>query len=119
MMPRRRQKTRNRRVSDAVIERLRAEIAAGHPWLHAKSNESVEGQFDLLGLVFGAWYRFSHFIDEDSDDSVREMWDALRDDILTEHAKRRPGTRPSAWWRFQATEERHRIGGRGTVEGPL
>jgi hypothetical protein len=89
-----------------VIERLRASIAAGHPWLHEKSNERFEDQFDLLGLVSGHWYGFSHFIDENDDDSIRELWETLRDEILTEHAKRRPGTRPSAWWRWEALELR-------------
>jgi hypothetical protein len=105
-MPRRRQKTRNRRVSDLVIERLRQAIAVGVPWV---TRDDMAGRMELLGLVSGHWYGLSHFVDEDDDDSIRELWHMLRDDILEQHTKRRPGTRPSAWWRFQATELRRTV----------
>jgi hypothetical protein len=105
-MPKRRQKTRNRRVSDSVIGQLRQAIAAGVPWL---TRDDMGGRMELLGLVSGHWYGLSHFVDENDDESIRELWEALRNDIIEQHTRRRPGQRPSAWWRFEAPEPRRTV----------
>jgi hypothetical protein len=103
-MPRRRQRTRSRRVSDAVWEQLRASIHAGYPWIH------IDGFYELLGLVRGSWFPFCHIIDETDEEAQRALWEELQADILAEHARRRPGDRPWAWWKWDAPELRRVIG---------
>lgn len=42
--------------------------------------------------------------------SVRAMWQELGESITAEHAQASPGMRPSCWWRFDAPEQRRRLG---------
>jgi hypothetical protein len=45
----------------------------------------------------------------------RELWRLCRDAVLPAWIAERPGTRPWAWWRFDAPEPaRRRLGGTGT-----
>jgi len=39
----------------------------------------------------------------------RRAWEAHRQELLSEHIEKNPGTRPHAWWRFEAPEPRQRI----------
>ena len=36
----------------------------------------------------------------------RRVWFDNRNELLSEHISRRPGTRPSAWWTYEADEPR-------------
>lgn len=38
----------------------------------------------------------------ENEDAVREYWQAYREDLLAEWVERNPGSRPPAWWRFDA-----------------
>lgn len=49
-------------------------------------------------------------------DDLREIWKKIRDEILADWVIEFPGTRPSAWWKWDAPEPRQRIGGIGTVK---
>ena len=31
-------------------------------------------------------------------------WNEIRDEILEERAREQPGTRPGAWWKYEASE---------------
>lgn len=107
-MPRRRATTR--RKSDLrVIEGLRASIAAGAPWRPSKADGNDFGWSDLRALLHGAFY-FPEFCREDDEESVRALWEPLRADFLSGHIKREPGTRPWAWWAFDAPESRKIVG---------
>lgn len=44
---------------------------------------------------------------------ARATWRTLRAALLEEWSQAHPGTRPFAWWQFDATEPRRRIGGVG------
>lgn len=87
-MPRvvRRAKQRRAKLTDAHIQQL------------------LSG-FDLIGTAFG---------DDRSKpcdrDAMREAWEALRDELLQEWIAEKPGSRPWAWWTFDAPERRRRIG---------
>jgi hypothetical protein len=109
-MPRRQITSMRARRADSIkaIGQLREAIAEGYPWLHQRGE--VPGFFDLLGLISGHWFGFSDFVDENDDESCRAVWQELRHGILLEHAKRRPGTRPAAWWRYDAPELRRVVG---------
>jgi len=48
------------------------------------------------------------------EDEFRSAWEKHREDILREHVEKLPGTRPRAWWRFDAPGPRKRLGGIGT-----
>jgi hypothetical protein len=98
-MPQRRE-TLKRQVSGQIIERYRELIHAGCPWLYQIEGP---GRMDLIGLVTGSYFDFGTNLCKD-DESKREVWNALRKDILEEHIRRRPGRRPSAWWQFEAPE---------------
>jgi hypothetical protein len=62
-------------------------VRAGCPWLH-----QIEGlgRMDLIGLVRGSYFDFGTKLCKD-DQSKKQVWEALREDILAEHIKRRPG----------------------------
>lgn len=45
-------------------------------------------------------------------DDARAGWEDLRDDLLARWLAMYPGTRPSAWWTFDAMERRRRIDGK-------
>ena len=45
------------------------------------------------------------------DDEMRPVWAALRDDLLQQWIQLYPGSRPYAWWRFDAPDLRRRTDG--------
>jgi hypothetical protein len=46
---------------------------------------------------------------------MRGIYDVVRADLIEAWARDNPGTRPSAWWKWTATEPRQRIGGTGSL----
>ena len=109
-MPKRKLTAKKHRLSDQKLESLRAYIASGAPWQKG-SDKSVEGCWDVYGLVRGQFYDFAlKFCRQHDVDSQREFWELLRDDILREHIAREPGTRPEAWWQHDAPEPRQVVG---------
>lgn len=104
-MPRRKQRTRNRRLSDSIVAQLRQSICAGVPWVHVGFD--VIGRLDLLALIKGCHFAgLCHFwTDENDEETPRFLWDELQDEIMEQHVKRRPGTRPHCWWLFDAPED--------------
>jgi hypothetical protein len=48
-----------------------------------------------------------------SDEDVRAAWGLVRDGLLAEWVRAKPGTRPAAWWSYEAPELRRRVGGVG------
>ena len=46
----------------------------------------------------------------DDPDLLRGPWQAHRDEVLAEWIEDRPGTRPWAWWEFDAPEAREVVG---------
>ena len=58
---------------------------------------------DFLGDAFGDGDRFDA-------DLAREAWGDLRQDLLADHIREHPGTRPWGWWTFDAREPMRRIG---------
>lgn len=47
--------------------------------------------------------------------TTRQLWQKRRDGILSEWANTRPGRRPFAWWAYDSSEPRRRLGGTGTA----
>ena len=79
----------------------------GLPWRQPDTPDEKLGYGDLIFIDTGLHYAIAcDFIHEtDDSETLITLWSELRDDILREHVKRRPGTRPWAWWR-EDTEER-------------
>jgi hypothetical protein len=102
-MPVRRKLARQQTLSTRVIEQLRAIVRAGEPWGDAKHSA---GFFDVHGLIAGDWFGFAHYVKENDVEAQRFLWDELKDDIMDEHIKRAPLTRPWGWWEFEAPEKR-------------
>ena len=48
-----------------------------------------------------------------TDDEIREAWKSHGKKIIKDWIKNNPGTRPDAWWDFEAPEPRARISGEG------
>jgi len=46
-------------------------------------------------------------------DPARELWEKEGARLLSAWIRQHPGTRPFAWWRYQAPERRRQIGGSG------
>jgi hypothetical protein len=44
-------------------------------------------------------------------------WEAVRDDVLGEHVREHPGTRPRGWWLYDAPAERQKLSGTGETWG--
>ena len=51
------------------------------------------------------------------DDELRKAWEENREELLADHVRKSPGTRPWSWWKFDAPEPRRRTGGKGEVLG--
>lgn len=107
-MPRKRKITR-KISSDRVTAGLRTSIAAGIPWRSPRTTAEYFGHSDLVALVKGHFY-FEEFCHRDDDNSQRVLWESLRNDLLSQHIPSWPGTRPWAWWKFEATELRRNLG---------
>jgi hypothetical protein len=45
------------------------------------------------------------------EETRREAWDTARDDILADHIQESPGSRPFAWWRYEAKQQRRQVAG--------
>jgi hypothetical protein len=41
-------------------------------------------------------------------DAMRKAWELMRADLLAKWIREKPGTRPYAWWKFDAPERRQR-----------
>jgi hypothetical protein len=50
----------------------------------------------------------------ESAETLRELWRDHGEEVVEEHVAEHPGTRPDKWWRYDAPEPRHRLGGTGT-----
>jgi hypothetical protein len=91
------------------IESMRVMVLAGVPWRQPERDEfgKSAGYADLIYLVTGHYYPICDFIrSKDDYETIGELWSGLREDILIEHIKRKPGTRPWAWWRCEDREQR-------------
>lgn len=109
-MPKRKLTARKHRLSDQKLANLQEIIASGAPWQKGSGHRG-EGSWDIFGLVRGHFYDFGlKFCREHEPDTHRALWELLRDDILREHIAREPGTRPAAWWLFDAPELRQVVG---------
>lgn len=49
-----------------------------------------------------------------TDEAVHGLWVTHGAEIVAEWAETAPGTRPAAWWKYDAPENRQRLGGKGT-----
>jgi len=67
---------------------------------------------DLRYLLYGDWAHQAPVIYA-LEDRARALWDAMREKLLADWLRARPGTRPWGWWAFDSTEPRLRLGGIG------
>lgn len=51
-----------------------------------------------------------YFREFPSDEQLVEYWEKMREEILAEYISQHPGTRPWAWWHFEAPEPRRMVG---------
>jgi hypothetical protein len=113
-MPVRKKTTRTRRLNENVVSDLRAWIRSGEPWTiyGFGSREPIFGDGDVKGLI-DITFDFSLDLCRNGDDEemFKLLWQELGDDILAEHIKYDPGTRPAGWWRFapEADEARRMV----------
>jgi hypothetical protein len=97
------------RRANADLQKLREIIASGAPW--TKPMERSPGYFDVYGLVHGHFFDFAlHYCKQHDEESQRVLWEDLKGDIICEHLKYLPGTRPWGWWKWEAPEMRRVVG---------
>jgi hypothetical protein len=66
---------------------------------------------DIDALISGHFYELTlQHCRKDDEESQRALWDELKDNIFAAHIKRSPGSRPWAWWKWEAPEMRHVVG---------
>jgi hypothetical protein len=78
----------------------------------------TDGQ--LAFLRTGVWVRGDaeiYFFKTDPE-KLASAWSEVGVDLVAEHVKKFPGSRPWGWWKFDAPETRQRLGGRGTLRDP-
>ena len=85
-MPRVKRKAHRRRCEWTDLHRL--QLLHGH---------------DFLGDAFGNDEAFDA-------DCARDAWNDLGDEVLAEHIREHPGTRPWGWWAFESPESIRRTG---------
>lgn len=73
-------------------------------WTNLHRAQLLHGR-DHLGDAFGLEDRGTF-----DADSAREAWGELGDELVVEHICGHPGTRPWAWWMFDAPEAMRRVG---------
>jgi hypothetical protein len=101
-MPRRKPRTRARRLADKNLGPLRDWIRSGAPW-RRYGFSTIAGGAEVHGLIDGCFFDFAlHYMASQNDmDTAREIWDLLKDDILPQHIRHAPGSRPRGWWLFE------------------
>lgn len=92
---------KRRRQGSAPLELL----AQGQPWDRPERDEDISLQ--LYRLLTG----FDHFGECGDRKAARELWESVQGPFLAGHVERRPGTRPWAWWEFDAPEPRRMLEG--------
>jgi hypothetical protein len=110
-MPLRRETTRaKKRLNDRVIAELRELIRLGLPWHVDNWYHGDKGLKELRGLITGHFF-LTTLCNEDGDEQLKkQLYEALREDLVPAHAYYRPGLRPGAWWEWDAPEPRRVIG---------
>ena len=95
-------------IGEVVIEQLRRNVLAGIPWRQPETRDEGLGYGDLIYLDSGHHYAIAcDFIHQKDDtETLVAIWSELREDLLREHIKRQPGTRPWAWWREDREQRR-------------
>lgn len=107
-MPKRKETTRAKRLNEQVLNSLREIVLSGTPWTKA-GFDGIAGDSDVYGLISGHFF-FPKYCSPDDEESQRVLWDELKEDIVREHIKYSPGTRPSGWWRWERPELRRVVG---------
>jgi hypothetical protein len=71
-------------------------------------------------LASGHWFQFTagRGETEPTEAELRKLWAEVREDFLAKHTARSPGTRPWAWWKFEATEPRLQVAPGPEALGP-
>ncbi len=71
-------------------------------WTNLHRLQLLHGH-DFVGGAFGSGDAFDV-------DQAREAWSDLRDELLADHVREHPGTRPWGWWAFDTREPMRRTG---------
>ena len=92
------------------MPRVRRQPKARRDWTE-HHREQLRSGHDFLGEAFGK--------DRPDFAAMKQAWDELRDEILPAWIAEHPGTRPYAWWVFDAPEpRRNRTDGQHPFDNP-
>ncbi len=81
------------------------------PRLNRRTKRRIDGytQAQIEELLTG--FEFIPGTGFDCDEAKRAAWEELREPLLRRWVKDNPGTRPHAWWLYDAPERRRRVDG--------
>jgi hypothetical protein len=98
---------RSKRINDRILEELRKMVLAGIPWVQPPMGSPARGYADLIFIVTGLYYPVCDFIHgKDDTEALVAIWSELREDIIDQHIKHQPRSRPWAWWREDREQRR-------------
>jgi hypothetical protein len=83
-MPTNRRRRLQPRRHEIQSERTRQRLLGGHDWQFLDGPDLTEAE-------------------------LKAVWSELRDELLAEHVREHPGSRPWAWWYWEAPESRQQV----------
>jgi hypothetical protein len=79
---------------------------------HGYDDEQIRHLLQGYTFITGKGFSFNRRDHDGGDiEAMRKAWDELRHELLPQWIAEHPGTRPAAWWRFDAPERRQRTDG--------
>lgn len=110
-MPRRNEPPRSGRLNEQTITQLAENVRGGLPFRQPQAIHEERGYGDLIFIDSGGYYPIAcDFIHgKDDTETLVAIWSELREDIIDQHIKHRPGTRPWGWWFLEDREPRRRL----------
>jgi hypothetical protein len=81
--------------------------------------EEISRRVRMMLLTGSDWEWLGPDLGEDLDpEMLAAAWKALRSELVAEHVRENPGTRPWAWWEYEAPGPRQQINPGPEPEGP-
>lgn len=88
--------------------KLKSRSRAGYNDEHKEALTYGYDWFRVFAAVYGE-HNLDYYDSPVIDERRKEAWEDLRDELMADWISKHPGTRPLAWWTFEAPERRRCI----------